>query len=358
MRTVLATAPEVSLRWSSVRDCARKSVYEATGIEGRERTLNEERQLYRGRSVGHDWVIAVATEKMWKVWIDSGPTHWLPPDLLAASEDEAAAIAELRVQWEMGVGHADLYIRETDTIVEVLSSANPTGDMVRSKLIQARGYARAVDASNLALIIVNPATLEEERVIVTQGSPQWDDLAVECDERLAKVLAWRDTGTLPERACAKPSEAWSHFCVFAKHCFDDTPLWAPPEPGQIDSDQAHTLAERLNDLKAQRRDLSSADKRLEEDQREIQAELDPLMPAAGEWQAGGYRVKRSDRTRKSFKLTLAEEDSRFADELLADFTSVSAYTVWDVEQTGPAAVEDFGDEAPWTAEDLDQPGGL
>jgi len=333
--TATATPP---LRWSSVRDCARKAVYEATGVEGRDRTLAEQRQLYRGRSVGHDWVVAVATEKMWKVWVDSGPTNWLPAELTAATEDEADAIAELRVQWEMGVGHADLYIRETDTVVEVLSSQSPTGDTIHSKLIQARGYARAVDASNVALIIVDPATLAEERVIVTAGSPQWDDLARECDDRVAKVVAWRDSGEIPARVCSKPGEAWGHFCVFASHCFDG---YEPPLVASVESEEAQMLAIRLANVKKQRREISQTDRRLEEEQKEIQAELEPLVPG-GEWQVGGWRVKRSDRTRKSFKLTLAERDSRLPDELLAEFTSISEFTVWDVEQTGPALV--FDDE--------------
>lgn len=330
------------MRWSSVRDCPRKAIFEATDAPARERTLREDRQLYRGRSVGHDWVVAVATEKMWKVWVDSGPTYWLPPDLAAATEDEADAIAELRVQWEMGVGHADLYIRETDTVIEVLSSHDPTGDQIRSKLLQARGYARAIDASNIALIIVDPATLDEQRVIVTDKSPQWDDLAHECDERIAQVTGWRDNGTLPDRVCAKPGEAWGHFCMYAAHCFDD---WTPPDAETIESEDAQQLAIRLAHVKAKRREITSSDKLLEAEQKEIQGELVDLVPA-GEWQVGGYLVKRSDRTRQSFKLTSAQEDSRFPTLLLDEFTSVSQYTVWDVEKNGPALVT-ADEEAPF-----------
>lgn len=340
-----------SLRWSSVRDCTRKAVYEATGAPTRERTLNEQRQLYRGRSVGHDWVVAVATEKMWKVWVDSGPDNWLPPDLKAATEDAADAVAEMRVQWEMGVGHADLYIRETDKVVEVLSSQNPTGDMIRSKLVQARGYARALDASNLALIVVDPASLEEERVIVTSGSQRWDDLAAECDERLAQLVQWRDTGEVPARVCGAPGEAWGHFCTFAQHCFDG---WERPPLDELDSEDAQMLAIRLAAVKAQRREIGAADKRLEAEQKEIQAELAPLVPA-GDWQIGGYRVKHSIRNgRRSFDFDRAENDSRIPGPLLDEFTKISQpYSVWDVEQTGPTRVYE-DDEAPWTDEDLDQ----
>lgn len=340
-----------ALRWSSVRDCARKAVYEATDAPARERTLREDRQLYRGRSVGHDWIISVATEKMWKVWIDSGPTHWLPPDLLAADEDSADVIAELRVQWELGIGHADLYIRETDTVIEVLSSQNPTGNMIRSKLIQARGYARTIDASNIALIIVDPSTLDEERVIVTSKSAQWEDLGAECDDRIAQALAWRDTGNLPGRVCAHPGEAWGHFCVFAAHCFDG---YQAPALEAIDTEDARTLAARLAHVKAKRREIGVTDKLLETEQKDIQSELLEHVPA-GEWQVGAYRVKHSERAgRRSFDFDRAENDSRIG-ELLVEFVKTGKpYQVWDVEQTGPATVseDDYGD-VPWTAEDLD-----
>lgn len=351
----MAATDTVALRWSSVRDCPRKAVYEATGAPSRDRTVNEHRQLYRGRSVGHDWVVSVASEKMWKVWVDSGSDYWLPPDLKAATEDQADAIAELRVQWEMGVGHADLYIRETDTVVEVLSSQNPTGDMIRSKLIQARGYTRALDASNLALIVVNPATLEEDRVIVTEGSPQWDDLATECDQRLAQLAAWRDTAHLPARVCTTPGDAYGHFCLYAHHCFDG---YQPAEREEIDSEQAQMLAIRLATIKNQRRQVAATDKTLEAEQKEIQAELDPLIPA-GDWQIGGYRLKRSVRAgRRSFDFDRAQNDSRIPTSLLDEFTKISQpYSVWDVEQTGPTKVY-ADDEAPWTDDDLEGPVAL
>lgn len=340
-----ATVAHKPLRWSSARDCSRKAVYEATDAPARERTLTEERQLFRGRSVGHDWVIAVATEKQWLVWVDSGPTYWAPPELLAGSVDDADVIAELKVQWEMGTGHADLYIRETDTVVEVLSSQNPTGDQIHSKLLQARGYSRAIDASNIALIVVDPASLDEERVIVTAGTQRWDDLAAECDDRIAQVTNWRDTGELPGRVCQKPGEAWGHFCVYAAHCFDG---WQAPEAEVLDAPEAQTLAVRLAHVKKARREISSTDKVLEGEQKDIQSELLEHVPP-GEWQIGAFKVKRSERAgRRSFAFDRAENDSRIPGDLLAEFTSVGKpYTVWDVEQTGPTEAPDYGDEAPF-----------
>lgn len=325
----------LTLRWSSVRDCPRKAVFEATNAPHRDRTVKEERQLFRGKTVGQAFVIALATENRWKVHVASGPDYMLPyPDLRADTVDAADVVAELKVQWELGVGHTDLYVKQTDTVLEVLSSQHASAEMIHSKLLQARGYARALDAQSIALAVVDPATLEEERVIVTAGSAQWDDLTAECDERIGQVVAWHDGGTLPARVCGRPSEAWGHFCLYAAHCFDG---WQPDVPADIESEDAQQLAIQLAHVKNKRREVGAADRLLETEQKTIQAQLADLVPA-GEWQVGGYRVKRSDRTRSGFKLSLAQEDSRIPVELLDEFTSVSHFTVWDVEKTGPVMV--------------------
>jgi hypothetical protein len=342
---VTVTTETSVLRWSSVRDCPRKAVYEATAAPRRERTLKEERQLYRGKTVGQAFVIALAHENQWKVYVASGPDYMLPyPELRAATEEEADVIAEMKIGWELGTGHPDLYVKQTDTILEVLSSQHASAEMIHSKLLQARGYARALDAESIALAIVDPATLEEDRIIVTVSSPQWDDFTAECEERVAEVIRWRETGEIPVRVCTKPGDAWGHFCLHAEHCFDG---YTPDVAGDIASEEAQQLAIRLAHVKAKRREISSSDKVLEAEQKEIQVELGELVPA-GEWQVGGFLVKRSDRSRSSFKLALAQQDSRLPGELLDEFTSTSTYQVWDVEKTGPALVlPDSEDDVPF-----------
>lgn len=338
-----------TLRWSSVRDCPRKAVYEATNAPHRDRTLKEERQLFRGKTVGQAFVIALATENRWKVYVASGPDYMLPyPELRAATEDDADVIAELKVQWELGVGHTDLYVKQTDTVLEVLSSQNATTEMIHSKLLQARGYARALDAQSLALAIVDPVTLEEDRVIVTASSPQWAELTAECDERVATVLNWSRENVLPGRVCERPADSWGHFCQYAGHCFDG---WQPDVAGDIESEEAQQLTIRLAHVKAKRREISSADKLLETEQKGIQEELQDLVPA-GQWQVGSYLVKRSDRSRQNFKIAVAAEDSRLPRDVLDEFTTVSHFTVWDVEKTAAPNLVVADEEAPWTEADL------
>jgi hypothetical protein len=73
-------------------------------------------------------------------------------------------------------------------------------------------------------------------------------------------------------------------------------------------------------VKAKRREISASDKLLEAEQKEIQEELAEFVPA-GKWQVGGYLVKRSDRSKDTFKLALAREDSRIPEVLLDEFTT-------------------------------------
>lgn len=326
--TTASVATAKPLRWSAVRDCPRKAVYEATDTPGRDRTLAEQRQMYRGKSVGHDYVVALATANGWKIHVDSGPDYWLPPNLRADNFETADAIAEMKVAWELGTGHADLYIRPTDTIVEVLSSQNAAADQVRSKLLQARGYARAVDAQAIALAIVHPASLEEDLVVVAADTPEWDSLSVECDERVAQVLAWRNTGEMPERVCGRPGDAWGHFCVYAETCFEG---WTPEPLAVLDDPEVQRLSLELAHLKAKRKTGAAVDKLLEKAQKDIQSRLADLVEPGTKGIAGTVKLERSARTRSSFKLTLAKEDSRLPADLLDEFTEVSDYDVWSAE---------------------------
>lgn len=326
----MATLETPMLRWSSVRDCARKAVYEATGAPHRDRTLREERQLARGRSVGRDYIVAIAQESRRLIHVASGSNHWVPPHLLAPSRDVAGIIAEQPIEWALGIGHADGYIVETNTVLEVLSSQHAAPDMIHSKVLQARGYAEGLGATSICLAIVDPATLEDERVIVTHTSPQWADLTVEMDDRVAQVLEWRDGGEMPGRVCLQPSESHGHFCLYAEHCFAG---YEPPATPDLDSPEATQLAIQLATVKAKRREITSTDRTLEREQKDIQTQLAGHVPA-GEWQLDGYLVKRSPRTRISFALDMAREDSRIPRELIEEFTKSSTYEVWDVERNG------------------------
>lgn len=314
------------MRLSSVRTCPRKAVYEVTDAPAREMYDKEKRILWSGRRIGTDYL-----------------------DMLEAGNGVTIE-RELKIPWPLGVGHADGWMPEARTLLEVLSSAHASNDMVASKLLQLVSYMRYWPAAHVgALLIVDPRDYSEERVIVRRGTPQWDTLAEQAADRVDQVLRWKERGILPDRVCAKPADARSHFCRHAEHCFEG---WEQPVPDPIGGEETQQLVIRLDHVKAKKRELDATKKVLETEQKEIQAALEAEVPP-GEWMIGGYKVKRSPRVRSSFKLPLAEKDSRFPGELLAEFTTTSRYDVWTTERTQAAADLDFGSEAPWTDEDLD-----
>ena len=144
------------LRASSLRDCPRKAVFEAIGAPARERTPKEDGTLWRGKSIGRDYTIFLATQMATKIYVESGAHHWVPPELRAKSIDTAGVIAEQRIRWPAGVGHCDAFIPETRTVVEVLSSAHASEEMRHSKLLQAVIYTEHhPQAENCALVIVS-----------------------------------------------------------------------------------------------------------------------------------------------------------------------------------------------------------
>lgn len=358
-----ATTATPMLRLSTVRDCPRRAIFEATGAPERELFDSEQRIMYRGKSIGRDYIVMLATANQWKVWVDSGPAFWLPPELRAASADEADVIAEKRIRWSLGVGHADLFVKETKTIVEVLSSAHASEQMTRSKLLQAVMYVDHDDeAENAALIVISPTDLSEDRTVVMPGTRQWDDLLGEARDRVQDVVDWHnngDAGRLPHRVCAKPSEARSHFCRHAEHCFEG---WEPPPIEVLEADEDLIAAVTAFDrAKAARARIGGEDKQLEAEQKAAQAIIEKAeIPAGMDVQVGPYVVKRTAVQRKpSFQWEKAEAAGLFEPGMFDDslWKQGASYSTYRTELVGDRPQEDFGD-VPWTDADLVADGGL
>lgn len=316
------------LRWSSVRDCPRKSVYEAVDAPARERYDREERILFRGRRLGRDYA-----------------------DMLAAKYGETNIERERKVVWPLGVGHMDVFLPETRTAVEILSSAHASETYTRSKLLQLVGYVEHdPDAENGVLVILNPSDYSGERVVIVPSSRLYQELVEEMHARIAEVVAWRDSGEVPGRVCSKPGDARGHFCLYAEHCFEG---WTAPPLEELAADETLVAAvAEFAEVKRLEQQIGGDVKALEKRRKDAQAVIEAADLPAGDVQIGGYKVTRTPVARKAtFDWDKAEAAGRFAPDAFPEFFKPGAsYSTFKAEKV---AAEDWGDEAPWTDADLD-----
>lgn len=368
-----ATVSRPLLRWSSTRDCPRKAIYEATGVEGRERTDAEQRILFRGKRIGRDYAELLSLNH------NTAANHKKFVRARAWAEEKGHGYygagkvwCEKKVVWGLGVGHMDIWLPETATGVEVLSSAHATPQTVHSKKLQLVGYIEHdVEADNGALVVLDPSDLSEEREVISKHSDEYNGLVEEMRERIRQVQAWDAGEGMPARVCAKPSEARGHFCVYAEPCFTD---WMAPELPVVDTVEIRTLATQLYEIDRLDRALSGS----KIDVSSIQNTLD----SDGVDGAIAYLTKPENRTEKAvdhvkkvvkeqLTVALGHAPEDFLHDpgeyevgplvLKRSFVERAGYTVAPTSyetlsvkrvSDAPLPGRDYGDEAPWTDEDL------
>jgi hypothetical protein len=334
------------LRISSLRICTRMTVYYGLGTPARERYEKERRVLFSGHRIGHDYLTMMASpahEEPRLIWVASGPDEWvIPRSLLAEREEDATIWAEVPVQWEFGVGHIDAFLPGTGTALEILSSASASGQMVHSKLLQLTLYILNYPAAERGeLLIVDPRDYSEERVIIETSDRKFAALREEALDRVEQLHRWRSTGELPPRVCRHPRDSETWWCRVSETCFAD---WEEPIiPLVADEDAAAVLARKWVELKEREADPKAKIEALIEDRKAVEEELATLV-APGVSIAREFRINRSPRSRRNFKMKLAELDSRFPDELLSEFSSESSWDVYTIDRVG---TEDFGEDPPF-----------
>ncbi len=308
------------LRWSSARDCPRKAALEA-GPPDREWTDYESRIMYRGRSLGRDTA-----------------------DWYEHAEGGSGIVRELKIEWPLGTGHADFYIERTRTLVEVLSSAHATPAMIESKLVQLVGYLEHFpEAEHGRLTVVSPSDFQMENYEVVKGTERYEQLVEEVILRIEALERWRDEGILPDRVCAKPDEARSHFCRFADTCFQG---WEPPPLPEVDRPEVVNAAADVLGAKIAEWDLrrlladAETERKLKEQVLAAELEGQPMAVLAGP-----YRVRRTDVQRKpTLDLAKAELAGALSPSELAPYMRPgAAYTIWNVDRTEAAGDVDYGE---------------
>lgn len=243
----MTTASRPLLRWSSVRDCGRKAIFEATGAPARERTDKEERILFRGKRIGRDYGEILSLKH------NTRDDHRKFIRVRNRSEESGGGYygagkvwCEKKVVWDLGVGHMDIWLPQTATAVEVLSSAHASAAMIHSKKLQLVGYMEHdPETRNGVVVVLDPNDMDETRYVVSKHSEEYAALVDEMLARIRQVQAWDADGNLPPRVCSKPSDARGHFCVYAETCFEG---WAAPERPKVVTESVVVLARQLYEV--------------------------------------------------------------------------------------------------------------
>lgn len=176
----------------------------------------------------------------------------------------------------------------------------------------------------------------------------------------AEIVAAGQSGELPERVCQRPSDGRSRLCPFVAKCFAGR---EPPDALDLDGETAQ-LALEAHQLDMARKQLKPAYDLAEAAYKEKVKLLNgrPIVagvPAHGD----GVSVKKTlYGAHEEFSLKKARLAGLWTaahDELFGPFMKLVGehfrYSIDVVAPAAPAAaaVEDFGDEAPWTDDDLD-----
>lgn len=351
--SALEQQPVPQLRWSSVRDCPRKAIYEATAAPHRERTLQEERWLYRGKAVGREFAVFLSAQerakgKPWRIYVASGVKGEWPRRYVTHDRSKAGFIVEEAVSWPLGILHPDIRVVETNTIVEVLSSAHASDAYVASKMLQLVGQIEYTGAAGGAVVVVDPASMADEIFPIARSSATYSALVDEMRARVADVQSWADTGAIPPRVCEKPGDARSHFCLHGEHCFQG---WEPPGPDLVlTTDEAVAAASDLYRAKQVERrekeayDLAVADRKAAEQRLAPTLELAQLGGAAKKIQIGSVEVNRIEvADRESFSLKKARDAGAWTslhDEIFGQFLTLGGGHVrYQVDRVGDQPIE-------------------
>lgn len=329
-------------RWSMAAKCPRMCAYALLGADPEEPNDRTKRLWRRGRQLGAD----VA-------------------DDFAAKYGEDNVVREKAIPWPdsglpLGELHTDVFVKPEKMAVEVKSAMSPAS-ILDDAITQLGGEIRYDDDAQVGcLAIADPTGWRDIELIPVLLT---DELQERVESIAGQVVTAANGGDMPARVCQKPSDGRGKFCPFVDVCFAD---WQAPDPLDLDGDVARLaleLKEAQDVERARKAEVKDAEERRKELAEQLAGwELVPGMDYVG----SGVKVRRThvgDSPRFSF--SKADKAGIFKspiwtsahEELIAPFVSLSgshdrwAVTVSD-RRNVPASSEDFGDDAPWSDEDL------
>lgn len=319
-------------RWSLTARCVRMAFYGFTGVEPAEPDEETKLRWERGQ-MDEDWMIRQ----------------------LRARHGRKNVRVQKAVPWPseglpLGELHQDAYIVSERLPVEIKSHLN--GDISDSDIIQLAGeilYDPEADDRGVLIAIDRDLRRREIPVILN------DQLRAEVETRASALTEAVLTETVPARVCEKPSDGRSLLCPFVSYCFAD---WEPEQDViSLDGPEFAELAETALQAKRRRDETKAAYDAAETEWKEATAALAEHDWPAGKSVCAGIQISRSPRNgRTTFRYSEAVKTGAWTpldDERLGAFVHIGdGYDVWDAERVAKPSAEDFGDEAPWTDDDL------
>lgn len=321
-------------RWSMAARCPRQAALGLLGADPEEPTDRQRGLMRRGRDAQRY-------------------------ELERVHQDHPDAVAEKAVPWPAppalpaGELHVDIFIPSEARAEEVKCSSVPDS-MFESAMTQLAGEVYFdPEAEYGALKFISPIDYSYVAIYPLVINDEW----VEIVEGIAEqVVDAGKTGTLPSRTCRTPGEGVGKLCPFISQCFDG---WEPPETVELGDEHAPLLLAAHQ----ARRDYDAAGANSREAEAAWKAATAALAEAGvpvGESVGAGFRVRRthvagSERLAWS-KARKSGVVSEATVELLSPFVSVGGgHDRWTIEKVGPAPAPEFGDEAPWSDQDLEGP---
>jgi len=305
-------------RWSQASRCPRMAVYTRRGASAKTRTPREQALMHRGRMHGR-----------------------FVADQFAAKYGPEQVLFEKQVHWPGGTLHTDVYVIPETAAFEVKSTTSPES-LIGAAIIQNAGEQHFDETCDKGgVILVDPIDLSEQvRPVVLN-----DELIGRVEAIGAQLEHATRTGCLPDRVCAKPSDAIGNLCPFAATCFADLPTYTPPDPIIVAGEVAR-LAGELVGLDADVRAGEQAASTAKTVREEIRGELRDLIEPNLDYLAGGVRLKRSTFTKTTYSGIAAGIAAGHLDaDRLEPYRNESEQERWTVTATEAfePASEDYGD---------------
>ena len=324
-------------RWSMAARCPRMAVYALFGEDPAEPDEVERLRWIRGKM-----------DETW--WIE----NILEPRVGRDNIIREKAIAWPAHDLPAGELHTDAYVTTERRPYEIKSHL--IGEPNDFDFIQLAGQMHfdtdVTDDVGALVTIDRDLGWEAIPVFLT------DERVEQVEEIARQVVAAGRTRELPDRVCQRPSDGRALMCPFVDICFAD---WQRPDALVLDGDTAE-LAREIHAADVARKPLKQQADEADARYKELCGKLGEHDLVAGALYTGdGVKVKRSFYSpHDEFALKKArlagvwteEDDERFG-PFISSVGGHSRYSI-DVVAGGAEAtsVEDFGDEAPWTDEDL------